>query len=175
MKRVKTYHNVKFCKYETFNAAEEISEEFQYKEFDEFEKTEIVEINLSETSATSSHESIRIKDLTAQPQNTSELINQNIETAEPHIKPQEIRDSHRVSHDISHEVFCEISHKPMNMNIASCCSDCNQQSTRCHKNEFYYDSDQEIASLQHVTFISAVTMSIDNDLNIFHEIMIHED
>ena len=67
MKRVKTYCNVKFHEYETFNTAEEISEEFQYEEFDKFEKTEIMEINLSETFATSSHELIEIEDLTAQP------------------------------------------------------------------------------------------------------------
>ena len=122
---------------------------------------------MSETLTTSSHESIRIEDLTAQSQNISELINQNVETAESHIKSQKIRGSHRVSHDISHEL--------MNMNIALHCLDHNQQLTKCHENKFYYNSNQKITSLQHVTFISIVTMLINDDLNIFHEIMICED
>ena len=124
-KRVRIYCNVKFHEYETFNAADEIDKEFQYEEFDKFEKAEIVKIDLSETPTTSSHEPIGIKDLTAQPQNTSELTNQSVEAAEPHTEPQEIRGSHRVSHDISHEVSHEISHESMNTNIASHHSDCN--------------------------------------------------
>ena len=67
MKRIKIYYNVKFCKYETFNIINKISEEFQYEEFDKFKKTEIMKINLSETLTTSSHKSIKIKNLTAQP------------------------------------------------------------------------------------------------------------
>ena len=63
----------------------------------------------------------------------------------------------------------------MNINIAACHLNCNQQSTKHHKNEFYYDLNQKIASLQHVTFISTVTMLIDDDSNIFHEIMTCED
>ena len=164
-KRVKIYCNIKFCEYETFNIADEISKEFQYEEFDKFKKTEIMKINLSEISATSLHKSIEIKDLTAQLQNTSKSINQSVETAEPYTEPQKIRDFHRVSHDISHEF----------MNIASHCSNHNQQLIKCCENKFYYDLDQKITLLQHVTFISAITMSIDNDLNIFHEIMIYED
>ena len=77
---------MKFYEYETFNAADEIDKEFQYEEFDEFKKTEIMKINLSETSVTSSHESIEIKDLMTQSQNTSESINQNIKAAKSHIK-----------------------------------------------------------------------------------------
>ena len=75
IKKIKIYCNVKFHKYKTFSITDKIDEEFQYEEFDKFEKTEIVKIDLSKTSATSSHELIRIKDLTTQSQNISELIN----------------------------------------------------------------------------------------------------
>ena len=45
MKKVKTYYNVKFHKYEIYNITNKISDEFQYEEFDEFNEIDI-NINL---------------------------------------------------------------------------------------------------------------------------------
>ena len=91
MKRVKIYCNVKFYEYETTHNAD-TSNEFQYAEFDKYEESETVEIDIPEST------------------------NQNMFT-EPNIEP-------------STEVQ-NVSPELINTSIASCCSECNQQSTCC--------------------------------------------
>ena len=101
MKRVKTYCDVEFCKYETTHSNTDTSNEFQYTEFDEYEESETVEIDIPE------------------------LTNQNTST-EPSIEPStEAQDigSPDASQDVSPE--------PMNTSIAPCCSERNRQPTRC--------------------------------------------
>ena len=46
IKRVKIYHNVKFHKYETTNNAD-ISNKFQYTEFDKYKESETIKIDIS--------------------------------------------------------------------------------------------------------------------------------
>ena len=47
-KRVKTYCDVKFCKYETAHNTD-ISNKFQYTKFNEYEESETVEIDISKS------------------------------------------------------------------------------------------------------------------------------
>ena len=89
-KRVKIYCNVKFCEYETTHNAD-ISNEFQYAEFNEYEESKTVEIDIPES------------------------INQNVFT-EPSI--ESFTEAQNIN---SHDVLPE----PMNINIASHCSEHN--------------------------------------------------
>ena len=144
-KRVKTYCNVKFCEYETTHSNTDTSNEFQYTEFDEYEESETVKIDIPKS------------------------INQNTFT-ESNIKPsteaQDI-DSPDASQDVSPE--------PMNTNITSHCSECNQQPTCYQEDEFYYNPIHEIETLQHIAFISAITLPVNDDLKNLHKAMACED
>ena len=139
-KRVKTYCNVKFCKYETTHNTD-INNKFQYTEFNEYEKLETIKINIPESTN----------------QNTSTESN--------------IESSTEVQNIGSHNV----SPEPMNTNITSHHSEHNQQSICHQKNEFYYNLIHEIKTLQHITFISTITLSINDDLKNLHKIMVCED
>ena len=139
-KKIKTYHDVEFHKYETTHNTD-ISNEFQYAEFDEYKKSETVEIDIPKS------------------------INQNIST-EPSIEPfTEAQDIS--SHDVSPE--------PTNTSIAPYHSEHNQQPTHHWEDEFYYNPVHEIKTLQHITFISTVTLLVNDDLKNLHKVMIHED
>ena len=116
MKRVKTYHNVKFHKYETAHNAD-TSNEFQYAEFDEYKKSETVEIDIPES------------------------INQNTST-ESNIKP-----SIKAQNIDSPDAFQNVLPEPMNTNITPHHSECNQQPTYYQKDEFYYNLIHKIKTL----------------------------
>ena len=94
IKRIKTYHNVKFHEYETTHNAD-ISNKFQYTKFNEYEESEIVEIDISELTD----------------QNTSTEF-----SIEPSAKVQNISSS-----DVSYNV----SPKTMNTSITPHCSEHN--------------------------------------------------
>ena len=49
MKRVKTYCDVEFHKYETIHSNTDTSNEFQYTEFNEYKESETVEIDIPES------------------------------------------------------------------------------------------------------------------------------
>ena len=139
-KRVKTYHDVKFCENETTHNVD-ISNKFQYTEFDEYKESETVEIDIPES------------------------INQNTSTEpsiEPSTKAQDIG-----SHNVSPE--------PTNTSIASHCSECNWQFTHHQKDEFYYNLIHKIETLQHITFISAITLPVNGDSKNLYEAIICED
>ena len=97
-KRVKIYHDVEFHEYEiTYNA--DISNEFQYTEFDEYEESETVEIDISKSTD----------------QNTF-------------IKPS-IESSAEAQNINSFNAFYNASPEIMNTNIISHHLKCNQQPT----------------------------------------------
>ena len=144
MKRVKTYCNVKFRKYETAHNTD-ISNKFQYAEFDKYEESETVEIDIPES------------------------INQNTST-EPSIES-----SIKVQDIGSPDAFQNVLPEPMNTSIAPCCSECNQQLICCWKDKFYYDFIHEIETLQCIAFISAIILSVNDDLKNLHEVMACED
>ena len=139
-KRIKTYCDMKFYKYETTHNTD-ISNEFQYTEFDEYKESETVEIDISELTNQNTFTEFSIKSFTEV---------QNID-------------------------FYNISSELMNINIASCCSEHNQQPTCYQEDEFYYDSVHKIKTLQYIAFISTVTLSVNDDLKNLHEAITHED
>ena len=145
MKRVKTYCDVEFCEYKTTHNNADISSEFQYAEFDECEESETVEIDISEST------------------------NQNTSTE------SSIESSTEVQNIGSSDASQNVSPEPTNTSITLCCSECNWQSTCCQEDEFYYDLIHEIKTLQCIAFISAVTLSVNDDLKNLHEAMICED
>ena len=99
-KRVKTYHDVKFHKYEITHSNTDTSNEFQYTEFDEYKKSETVEIDIPESTN----------------QNT---FTENTFT-EPSIEPS-IKAQNMGSPDASQDALPE----PTNTDIISCCSEHN--------------------------------------------------
>ena len=99
-KRIKTYHNVKFCEYEiTHNA--DASNEFQYAEFNEYEESEIVEIDIPESTDQNMFTEFNIE-------SSAEAQNINSSDASQNVSP-----------------------KTTNTSITSHCSEHNQQSTHC--------------------------------------------
>ena len=96
IKKVKTYHDVKFYKYETTHNIN-ISNKFQYAEFNKYKKLKTVKIDISES------------------------INQNIFT-EFNIKPS----TEALNINFS-DVFQNVSSESTNTNIASHYSEYNQQ------------------------------------------------
>ena len=115
-KKIKIYHDVEFHKNKTTHNID-ISNKFQYTEFDEYKKSETVEIDISKS------------------------INQNMSTEssiEHSIEMQNIGSS-----DISYDALLETT----NTSIASHYSECNQQPICCWKDEFYYDSIHKIKTL----------------------------
>ena len=136
---------MKFHKYKTIHSNADISNEFQYTEFNEYEESETVEIDIPES------------------------INQNTST-EPNIEPfTEVQNID--SHDAPQNVLPETT----NTSIASCCSKCNQQPTHHQEDEFYYDPIHEIETLQYIAFIFTVILPVNDDLKNLHETMTCED
>ena len=144
IKRVKIYCDVEFHKYETTHNAD-ISNEFQYAEFDEYKKSKTVKINISESINQNTSIEFSIESFT-------EVQNINF-----------------------FNIFQNVSPELMNINITSCCSEHNQQSICCWENEFYYDSVYEIKTLQHIIFIFAVILFVNDDLKNLYKVMTCED
>ena len=46
IKRIKIYYDVKFCEYETTHSNTDISNKFQYAEFNKYKESETVEIDI---------------------------------------------------------------------------------------------------------------------------------
>ena len=145
MKRVKTYCNVEFHEYETTHSNTDTSNEFQYTEFNKYKESETVKIDIPE------------------------LTNQNTST-ESSIKPS------TEAQDIgSPDASQNVSPEPMNTSITPHHLECNQQPICCQEDEFYYNPIHEIETLQHIAFISAITLPVNDDLKNLHETMAHED
>ena len=134
---------MEFCEYETtYNT--DISNKFQYTEFNKYKESETVEINISE------------------------LINQNTSTE------FNIKFSVKMQNVNSFNAFQNVSSETMNTSIASHCSECNQQSTHYQKDEFYYDPIHKIKILQYIAFISAITLPVNGDSKNLYKAMICE-
>ena len=143
-KRIKTYHDVKFHEYETTHSNTDISNKFQYTEFDKYKKSETVKIDIPEST------------------------NQNVST-EPNIKPFIKTENINFSN-----AFQNVSPELTNTNITLHHSEHNQQPTCHQKDEFYYNLIHKIKTFQHIIFISAVTLPVNDDLKNLHEIIAHK-
>ena len=123
----------------------DISSKFQYAEFNKYKKSKTVKIDIPEST------------------------NQNMFT-EFSIKP-----STEMQNIDSPDAFQNVLPESMNTNITLYHSEHNQQPTCHQKDEFYYNSVHKIKTLQHIAFISTVTLSVNNDLKNLHKAIAHKD
>ena len=145
-KKVRTYYNVEFCKHEIYNITDKTGNEFQYEEFDEFN-----EINININLLTPLNNSIKSNESAVQIQDADMNVG---------MKPHNKNKSQGIS--------------PESIKIISCCLGYNWLLIKWYDNELYYNLTHEIAALQHITFISTVTLSIDNKFKTLYEIMAHK-
>ena len=133
---------------------------------------------------TSSIQSIEGNESTISSEESHELINEkvsiqfyeetNIMLTAKHLKYEV---SHRVSHKTSHKITDIITFKVslfMNIHEDLHQSECNHKSFTHHENEFFYNSNNQLISLQHIIYICVITLSVDDDSVNLKEVMIHE-